>query len=159
MFRNRSSEATVFLGVAAVVLFFDQLSKRWILSHCAPGGQCRQIIPGMLNWTFEENRHGAFGLFGSSPILLIGMALVVLAIFWFSFREAASKSVVVRIAFGLILGGAVGNIVDRLHYQFVVDFIDFYRIWGNIFNLADSCITAGVILLMLSSLAKSRRRT
>ena len=65
---------------------------------------------------------------------------------------------VVRIAFGMILGGAIGNIVDRLHYQFVVDFIDFYRIWPNVFNVADSCITGGVILLILSSLAKSRRR-
>jgi len=64
----------------------------------------------------------------------------------------------VRIAFGMIVGGAIGNIVDRLHYTFVVDFIDFYRIWPNIFNVADACITTGVALLILSSLV-TRRRT
>ena len=61
-----------------------------------------------------------------------------------------------RIAFGMILGGAIGNIVDRLHYRYVIDFIDFYRIWPNIFDVADSCITIGVILLILASLANPR---
>ena len=56
----------------------------------------------------------------------------------------------VRIAFGMIVGGAIGNIVDRLHYGYVIDFIDFYRIWPNIFNVADSCITVGVGLLLIS---------
>jgi len=57
----------------------------------------------------------------------------------------------------MIVGGAIGNIVDRLHYTFVVDFIDFYRIWPNIFNVADACITTGVALLILSSLVTRRR--
>lgn len=90
-------------------------------------------------------------------MLLIGMALVVLLIFWFSFRDQARSSIVVRIAFGMILGGAIGNVIDRLHLRYVVDFIDFYRIWPNIFNVADACITVGVILLILSSLATRRR--
>ena len=148
----------MFLAVAAVVFALDTASKRWVLANFQPG-QSRIVIPHLLNWTFEQNQHGAFGLFGNSPVLLIAMALVVLVIFWFSFRDAASKSFVVRIAFGLILGGALGNIIDRIHYHFVVDFIDFYKIWPNVFNVADSCITGGVILLILSSLANSRRRT
>ena len=49
----------------------------------------------------------------------------------------------------MIVGGAIGNIVDRLHYGYVIDFIDFYRIWPNIFNVGDSCITIGVGLLLL----------
>lgn len=138
------------------MLLADQISKHYILSHFLPG-ESRIVIPRVLKWTFEQNQHGAFGLFGSSPVLLIAMALAVLAIFWFSFRDAASQSRVVRIAFGLILGGAIGNIIDRVHFRFVVDFIDFYRVWPNVFNVADSCITAGVILLILSSLASSRR--
>lgn len=85
------------------------------------------------------------------------MALVVLLVFWFSFRDQARTSALVRIAFGMILGGAIGNIIDRLHLRYVVDFIDFYRIWPNIFNIGDSCITCGVILLLLSSLGRSRR--
>jgi len=79
-YRNQSSDATVFLSVAALVLLADQLSKHYILSHFLPG-ESRIVVPRLLKWTFEQNQHGAFGLFGSSPILLIGMALVVLAIF------------------------------------------------------------------------------
>ena len=142
--------------VAALVLVADQVTKRIIVAGFLPG-ESRPVIPQFLRWTFEQNQHGAFGLFGSSRILLIAMALVVLTIFWLSFRDATRHSATARIAFGLILGGAIGNIIDRLHYQYVIDFIDFYRIWPNVFNVADACITGGVILLLLSSLASRRR--
>src|SRR5581483_3148841 len=112
---------------------------------------------GLLKWTYEQNEHGAFGLFGSSPVFLVLMALAVLLIFWFSFRDQARRSLLVRIAFGMILGGAIGNIIDRLQFRYVIDFIDFYRIWPNIFNVADACITCGVILLIIVSLAPKRR--
>jgi signal peptidase II len=146
------------IAVAAVLtLLADQYSKSLIVRYCSPG-PCRQIIPNFLNWTYERNIHGAFGLFGSSKILLIVMAVIVLLLFWMSFREAAQRSLTVRIAFGMIVGGAIGNIVDRFHYGYVVDFIDFYRIWPNIFNVADSCITVAVGLLIISSLATRRHR-
>jgi signal peptidase II len=106
-----------------------------------------------------QNTHGAFGLFGSQPVLLIGLALLVLALFAFAFRDAVRSSGVVRIAFGAILGGAAGNIVDRLQHHFVVDFIDFKNIWPNVFNAADSCITVGVIVLILYSIKNDRRKT
>jgi signal peptidase II len=162
LYRNRISslkQALVIAAAAIATLAADQYSKVWILRTCAPiPPPCRTIIPNFLNWTFERNVHGAFGLFGSSAVLLIGMAIVVLVLFWFSFREAAARSQTVRIAFGMIVGGAIGNIVDRLHHGFVIDFIDFFRIWPNIFNVADSCITAGVGLLILSSLVTRRHR-
>jgi signal peptidase II len=163
--RNRNSSlahALIIAITAIAVLAADQYSKAWIVRTCASIQQyqrsCRVIIPGLLNWTYEQNVHGAFGLFGNSAVLLIGMAIVVLVVFWFSFRDAAARSRTVRIAFGMIVGGAIGNIVDRLHYGYVVDFIDFYRIWPNIFNVADSCITVGVGLLLLSSLVTRRHR-
>ena len=147
----------MFVSVAAIVLIADQLSKRVVVSTFLPG-ESRIVIPRFLRWTFEQNQHGAFGLFGSSRVLLIAMALVVLTIFWVSFRDATRHSMTARIAFGMILGGAIGNIIDRLHYQYVIDFVDFYRIWPNVFNVADACITVGVVLLLLSSLA-ARRHT
>jgi len=154
--RSRSFETAQLFAVAVLVVALDQFTKHLIVANFLPG-ESRFVIPHFLRWTYEQNQHGAFGLFGSSPVLLIGMALVVLLIFWFSFREQAHHSLLVRIAFGMILGGAIGNIIDRLHLRYVVDFIDFYRIWPNIFNIADSCITVGVILLILSSLATRRR--
>ncbi len=141
--------------MAAIVVAADQITKRAIAANFLPG-ESRLVVPRLLRWTYEQNQHGAFGMFGSSPALLIGMALIVLLVFWFSFRDQAQKSALVRVAFGLILGGAIGNIVDRLHFRYVVDFIDFYRIWPNIFNVADACITTGVILLILASLAARR---
>jgi signal peptidase II len=153
--RSRSFERVQLFLVAAIVVALDQLTKRIIITNFLPG-ESRFAIPHFLRWTYEQNQHGAFGLFGSSPVLLIGMALVVLLIFWFSFREQARHSTLVRIAFGMIMGGAIGNIIDRLQFRYVVDFIDFYRIWPNIFNVADACITVGVVLLILASLATRR---
>lgn len=155
MSRSRSFESAQLFGVAAIVVALDQYTKHLVTANFLPG-ESRIVIPHFLKWTYEQNEHGAFGLFGSSPVLLILMALIVLLIFWYSFREQARASLLVRIAFGMILGGAIGNIVDRLHYRYVVDFIDFYRIWPNIFNLADACITVGVILLILASLVRRR---
>jgi signal peptidase II len=152
---SRSSENAQLFGAAAVVVALDQYTKHLITSNFLPG-ESRFAVPHLLKWTYEQNQHGAFGMFGSSPVLLILMALAVLLIFWYSFRDQARHSLLVRIAFGMILGGAAGNIADRLHYRYVVDFVDFYRIWPNIFNVADSCITAGVILLILASLARRR---
>jgi signal peptidase II len=153
--RNRSSETIQLFAVALIALVLDQWTKRIIIAHFMPG-ESRIVIPHLLRWTYEQNEHGAFGLFGNSPVLLIGMAIIVLLIFWYSFRDAAQRSTIVRIAFGMILGGAIGNIIDRLHFRYVVDFIDFFRIWPNIFNVADACITCGVILLILASLATRR---
>jgi signal peptidase II len=153
--RSRSFESAQLFGVAAIVVALDQYTKHLVTASFLPG-ESRFVIPHFLKWTYEQNQHGAFGLFGSSPVLLILMALIVLLIFWYSFREQARGSLLVRIAFGMILGGAIGNILDRLHYRWVVDFIDFYRIWPNIFNVADACITVGVILLILASLARRR---
>lgn len=155
MSRSRSSESAQLFGVAAIVVALDQYTKHLVTAHFLPG-ESRFVIPHFLKWTYEQNQHGAFGLFGSSPVLLILMALIVLLIFWYSFRDQARQSLLVRIAFGMILGGAIGNIVDRLHYRYVVDFVDFYRIWPNIFNLADACITVGVVLLIIASLARRR---
>jgi signal peptidase II len=152
------ANALVIAGVAVLVLWADQFTKRLIVKICAPEIPCRTIIPGFLRWTYEQNVRGAFGLFGNNAVLLIAMAIVVLVLFWFSFREAAARSLTVRIAFGMIVGGAIGNIVDRLHHGYVIDFIDFYRIWPNIFNVGDSCITVGVGLLLLSSLVARRHR-
>jgi signal peptidase II len=144
--------------VALAVFALDRFSKHLILVSFMPG-ESRTVIPHLLWWTYVQNTHGAFGLFGSSPLLLIGLALAVLALFAFAFRDAAQRSLTVRFAFGAIVGGAAGNIFDRIQQQFVVDFIDFKTIWPNVFNVADSCITLGVFLLILSSLRREERKS
>ena len=149
----------MILWVVAIIVFaLDRYSKYLVLGSFEPG-ESRIVVPHLLWWTYVQNTHGAFGLFGNSPVLLIVLALAVLALFAFAFRDAAKRSALVRVAFGAIVGGAAGNIIDRLQHRFVVDFIDFKTIWPNVFNVADSCITVGVALLILSSLRREEQRS
>jgi signal peptidase II len=139
--------------VALVVFGLDRWTKSLVLVHFLPG-ESRIVVPHLLWWTYVQNVHGAFGLFGSSPFLLIVLAILVLGIFAFAFKDQVRRSTVVRIAFGMIVGGAIGNILDRFQHRWVVDFIDFKTIWPNVFNVADAAITVGVILLVLASLRR-----
>jgi len=143
--------------IAIVVFLIDRWTKSLVTTHLFPG-QSMIVVPHVLWWTYVQNTHGAFGMFGSQPVLLIGLALLVLALFAWAFRDAVRTSALVRVAFGGIVGGAAGNIVDRLQHQYVVDFIDFKNIWPNVFNAADSCITVGVIVLILASLSSDRKK-
>ena len=142
-----------FWLAAAAALSLDQYTKHVVVTTFAPG-ESREVVPHLLYWTYVQNHRGAFGLFGSQTWLLVAMALAVLALFFFAFRDAAAKSPLVRVAFGAIVGGAIGNIVDRFHYGSVVDFIDLR--WWPVFNVADSCITIGVALLIISSMIRER---
>jgi len=139
---------------AALVLALDQYTKHLVVTNFDPG-ESRIVIPHLLYLTYVQNRAGAFGLFGTQTWLLVALALAVLALFWYAFRDVARHSALVRIAFGGIAGGALGNIVDRFHYSFVVDFIDLR--WWPVFNVADSCITVGVALLVLSTILRDRK--
>ena len=144
--------------VAALVFLLDRWTKSLVTTHLFPG-ESAIVVPHLLWWTYVQNDHGAFGMFGTQPALLIALALLVLVLFAYAFRDAVRSSLIVRCAFGAIVGGAAGNIVDRLQHQYVVDFIDFRTIWPNVFNAADSCITIGVVVLILASLRSERRQT
>jgi signal peptidase II len=147
----------IIVGLVAVVVFLLDRWTKTIVLHSFLPGESRVVIPHLLWWTYVQNTHGAFGMFGNSPVLLIVLALLVLAIFTYAFRDAVRRSGLVRVAFGMIVGGAIGNIVDRFQHRWVVDFIDFRTIWPNVFNVADACITVGVGLLVLSQLVRERR--
>jgi signal peptidase II len=148
----------ILVLVAVVVFALDRWTKSIVTSTFLPG-QSEIAVPHLLWWTYVQNTHGAFGMFGTQPGLLVGLALLVLVLFAYAFRDAVRSSMIVRVAFGAIVGGAAGNIVDRFQHQYVVDFIDFKTIWPNVFNAADSCITVGVIVLILASLRSERRQT
>ena len=147
----------IIVGLVAVVVFLLDRWTKTIVLHSFLPGESRLVIPRLLWWTYVQNTHGAFGMFGNSPVLLIVLAVLVLAIFTYAFRDAVRRSMLVRIAFGMIVGGAIGNIVDRFQHRWVVDFIDFRTIWPNVFNVADACITVGVALLVLSQLVREKR--
>ncbi len=145
---------TLLLAVLALaVIVLDHVTKVWLAASFLPG-ESRIVIPHVLYLTYVQNYHGAFGLFGTHPLLLTAAASLVLISFYLWYRkEGASTSV--HIAFALIFGGAVGNIIDRLRFGYVHDFIDF-RVWP-VFNVADSAITIGVCLLLVQMLVHEKR--
>ena len=143
-----------FLLLAAGVLVLDQLSKA-VVSSALRLHEVRPIIYGLLNLTHIHNTGVAFGLLAGQASLmrtLFFLALSVLAlavVLWMVFRLPQGHKVEL-VALSLIFGGAVGNVVDRIRLGRVIDFIDvYYRAYHwPAFNVADSAITIGVILLL-----------
>jgi signal peptidase II len=138
--------------LALAVIVLDYVTKTWIAAHFL-AGESRIVIPHVLYLTYVQNYHGAFGLFGAHPLLLTAAASAVLIGFYLWYRKEGAAAVV-HLAFALIFGGAVGNIVDRLRFGYVHDFVDL-RFWP-VFNVADSAITLGVVMLLAQMLVRER---
>jgi signal peptidase II len=123
------------------------------LAHLAPGVE-RVVIPGVLSLTLLANTGIAFSLLrGLPPAVIIALALTVLAVAFYN-RSAWPRTAAVRWGPGLVLGGAAANVVERLRYGYVIDYLDVH-VWP-VFNLADSAIVAGAGLLVLALLRDSR---
>lgn len=138
-------------GLALGILIVDQITKNLVLKNFLPGRSV-DVIPGFLRWTYVQNDGIAFGLFQGNN-LIIGMVVVFIlavAIYWA--RHLRWELVSVNLFAGLVCGGAVGNLIDRLQHGFVVDFVDVdlgFMVWPA-FNLADSsiCIAMGLMILL-----------
>ena len=148
-------DRTLVLLIAVVVLVADQVTKvmvsAWIpLQHRVP------LIDGYLDLTHVRNRGAAFGLFADAPAGPLRVALVVVSVLavvliWAYAREGWHEPRIV-VAFGLILGGAMGNLLDRIRLHEVADFVDAH--WGAYhwpsFNVADAAITLGALTLFVT---------
>ena len=148
----------LLFAVAAAVLILDRITKTWV-EHSLAGRPPVRLIPGVLSLTYTTNSGGAFGLGRSAPWLFAGATIVVtVVIVVFSFRPMRPS---IAVGLGLILGGALGNLADRALNGSgfggpVTDFIDFH-VWP-IFNLADSAIVIGALLLAFASFDGSDER-
>lgn len=142
----------LFVLIVVLVVAADQFTKHLIVSSFLPD-ESRIFVPHVLWLTYVQNQHGAFGLFGSHPLVLAALASIVLVSFFLWYRHERGGWGT-HVAFALILGGAIGNILDRVRLGYVVDFFDLR--WFPVFNVADSCITIGVALLLLRMLVHER---
>lgn len=142
-------------GLALLIVIFDQLTKAWVISgiDLREMGQVA-ILPPIFNLTWVENRGVSFGLFGDGSArwyLSVFSILVAGALAWWALK--ADRRLLIT-AIGLVMGGAIGNVIDRVRFGFVVDFLDFsgtgFFPW--VFNVADSAISIGVVLLIWDSL-------
>ena len=138
----------LFSLTAILVVIFDQLTKFWIRSNLALG----QSIPdqGFFRITHVHNSGAAFGLFPGQSLLLTiiastGIVLMLVYIVFINRRFPYLDNLPGRLAMGLILGGTIGNLTDRLLFGYVTDFIS-VGIWPD-FNIADSAVTVGAITI------------
>jgi signal peptidase II len=148
--------------IAGLVLALDQASKAWALA-ALPGAPPLAVIPGFFDLTLSRNTGGVFGLFAGAPsagrrVFFVGATALALGVIAVFLRRWGHESRLLTVALSLVAGGALGNLVDRLRFGSVVDFIDWYwrgHHWYT-FNVADSAITVGAALLFVHSLLPER---
>jgi signal peptidase II len=152
-------------GVAVVVVIVDQLTKLWIMTSFALHEQLT-IIPGFFNLVYVTNTGAAFGFLAGSKNLLrqaffVAVAILALVVIVFAYTHLKRQGKIFVYALGLIAGGAVGNLIDRLRFGSVVDFLDFYigSYHWPAFNAADSAITTGVGLFLLGTFLQHLEQT
>jgi signal peptidase II len=150
------------LLVAIPIVVLDQLTKWWVLADLMDPPVVIEVTR-FFNIVLVWNRGVSFGLFDSDshwgPILLSGLALVISVVLLIWLTRAGSR--LSAVAIGMVLGGAVGNVIDRIRFGAVVDFLDFHALgyhWPA-FNVADSAISVGVGLLLYDGLFENRRKS
>jgi signal peptidase II len=152
----KAGKALTFWSIAAVITLLDFITKQ-LAEAKLERGQSIEVLGDFLRFTLGYNTGIAFGLSvgDSSRWLLVIVTMLTMGLIFWLFRSVDARHKLQIIAFGLIMGGAAGNLLDRLFGSYgVIDFIDVgigsTRFWT--FNIADSAITVGAVLLILSSL-------
>lgn len=137
-----------FVGIVAAILIADQATKAWITSELG-GGRVISLLGGTLRLVYTENNGAIFGLFRGQVAIFALLSLAVIALL-IGLHARSGRSPYMTVTLGLLLGGAVGNALDRIRLGYVVDFVDgglgslrFYT-----FNVGDACISLAVVLLV-----------
>lgn len=145
----------LLLGCALTVLAVDQVLKALVV-RSLQHGRLVDLLGGLIRIDFTRNSGAAFGMFQSGSLLFAAVAVLVSLGILIYFRRIAASPAPLRLALGLILGGALGNLIDRVRLGYVVDYVDLR--WWYVFNLADSAIVVGVAILLFLSSVGSRVR-
>jgi signal peptidase II len=147
-----------WLLLSLVIVVLDQWTK-WLVERHLPEHVLQPVVPGLINLTNVRNTGVAFGLFASAghlptTLVLAGLSLVAFVVVGIYFWKTSANHRLLLFALSLVLGGAVGNLLDRLMSGAVTDFIDVYwrtHHWPS-FNVADSAITVGLVVMALETL-------
>lgn len=142
-----------FFLVAGIVIGLDQMSKYLVRSNMVLG----ESIPdeGFFRFTYGTNTGGVFGFFANQTFLITVAAIISVVVIILYSRHKMAQSMLVKVSLGLILGGSIGNLIDRVRFGAVTDFID-VGAWP-VFNLADSAIDIGVALLIIYILFRMKK--
>jgi signal peptidase II len=154
----RASRLLLVVGVAVVVFAVDRITKAWV-SDNIPLGTARPVVGDYVRIVHAQNTGAAFGLLPERTTLLSILSVVAVLAIVYYYRQIASNSALVSATLGMQLGGAFGNLLDRIRQGYVVDFVDVglgdVRFWA--FNVADSSIVVGIILVTLALWYEERR--
>ena len=137
------------IGLSSLVIIIDQATKYWIQSRMAYG-ESSPVIREVFHITYILNPGAAFGILENKTWFFIAVALILLVGVAYLYPRLPANQPIVKLGAGLLVGGAIGNLIDRVRIGYVVDFFDF-RIWP-IFNVADIAICVGVGLIIWSIL-------
>ncbi|MEK7396372.1 MAG: signal peptidase II [Candidatus Poribacteria bacterium] len=146
------------IAIALVIVAFDQWTKAMIRAKLATIG-VSEVIKGFFEFSYSENTGAAFGSFQGKNAIFIIVGIIAIGFIFYIFKSL-NRSTWMRISFGLILGGALGNLIDRIAFGFVIDFIRIRvtpSIWWPNFNIADAGITVGAIMFAVYKLIDSYR--
>lgn len=148
----------LFVGLAAAVVLADQVSKA-LVSPAVPLGTRVSVVGDLVRLAPNANSGALFGLFPDQAALFALLSLGVLALIFVYHARSGGTAPLLSVALGLLLGGAVGNLIDRFRLGYVLDFVDMGI--GNLrwytFNVADAAITASILLLLLTAVWGERR--
>ena len=146
----------VALIIAALVVAADQIIKYFVAANIKPVGTVT-VIDGVFNLSYVENRGVAFGMFKDMRWIFVALtALLIFAIAFYMFKKRPDGKLFYILA-GLIIGGGIGNLIDRILYGYVIDYLSL-SFFPPVCNFADYCITGGVIVLAVYMLFKPSRK-
>lgn len=136
----------LFWITAGITLVLDRAAKYLVTTRMSIG-QSIPIIKDFFHLTYIENSGAAFGMLANRTWFFILVSFVIIGIVLYQVNTIARNNTWMLLAFGLITGGAAGNLIDRIRTGLVIDFLDFLGIWPYIFNVADIAVVMGVGLL------------
>ena len=152
------------LIILPIIILIDQITKIYIINNFSHG-ESIPVIADFFNITYVRNKGAIFGIFSDldpsirKPFFII-LPIIALFIMLYLFKKTDKKDVIALISLSLIMSGAIGNFIDRIQYEYVVDFLDFH--WKNkmhypAFNVADSSITVGVFFMCWEILTSNKK--
>jgi len=154
----RPGRLLLVAGVALAVFVADRITKTWVVENI-PVGTARPIAGDYIRIVHAQNTGAAFGLLPERTTLLSILSVVAVLAIVYYYRQIASSSWIVSATLGMQLGGASGNLLDRVAQGYVVDFVDVgvgdIRFWA--FNVADSSIVVGIVLVTAALWFEERR--
>ena len=148
----------IFLGLAGLIVVLDQVTKAWLVSFLDPG-ESVAVVGDWIRLVHSQNNGGLFGLLRGQAVIFGLVSLVVVGLI-VVYHARAKPSRYLSIALGLLLGGAIGNVIDRFRLGYVVDFVDagIGDLRWYTFNVADTAISFALVLLLAASVLPSVAR-